>query len=155
MTSPSDQSENVSYKEYFRQYGCPHWKVVRGDRREIQRYVNAKAKKAITAYYLTEKMYSWEQTFGSGKSMNYEHAPVLLENGTTVNFNKVNEWSKFHVWKNKVLRQYTSARKQMIFKELKVANITLFLHVVAQNFLLGTKNGETSSKVSSSKTAID
>lgn len=36
---------------------------------------------------------------------------------------------------------------------IKVANITLFL--VAQNFLLGTRNGETSSKVSPSKTAID
>lgn len=36
---------------------------------------------------------------------------------------------------------------------IKVANITLFL--VAQNFLLGTRNGETSSKVRPSKTAID
>lgn len=36
---------------------------------------------------------------------------------------------------------------------IKVANITLVL--VAQNFLLGTRNGEKSSKVSPSKTAIE
>lgn len=36
--------------------------------------------------------------------MNYEYVLVLFENGIIVNFNKVNEWSKFYVWKNKVLR---------------------------------------------------
>lgn len=38
---------------------------------------------------------------------------------------------------------------------IKVANTCITLVLVAQNFLFGTRNGEKSSKVSPSKTAIE
>lgn len=57
-----------------------------------------KQRKAITVLFNGKDVFVGTKT-GIGKSMTYEYAPVLFENGTTVNFNNVNEWSKFHVWK--------------------------------------------------------
>lgn len=65
------------------QCGCFYWKVVIGERREIKHNVNA-MQRQVLLHYLKEKMFPWKPKTGSGKSMTYEYAPILFENGATL-----------------------------------------------------------------------